>query len=127
MLETDFNVCKYLLRMGISSSVALKKLGLLSPPQGKEEKYQDFREIWERNHMETFQDFLKLYNNEDVVSALETSQKLRQFYFPKRIDISKLGFTLPTLANRILHSSSPLKFSHSTRKTKDSMTIYANG
>ena len=60
--------------------------------------------------METFQDFLKLYNNEDVVSALETSQKLRQFYFPKRIDISKLCSTLPTLANRILHSSSPLKF-----------------
>ena len=71
VLETDFNMYNCLLKKGISSGVALKKLGLMSPPQGKEQNYQDLREIWRRNHMETFQGFLKWYNNKDVVPTLE--------------------------------------------------------
>ena len=35
---------------------------------------------------------------------------MMQFYHQKRIDMLKLGFTLPNLANRILHSSTSLKF-----------------
>ena len=54
--------------------------------------------------METFQDFLKWYNNEDVVPTLEALQKITQFYHQKGIDMLKSGFTLPNLANRILHS-----------------------
>ena len=110
VLDTDFNMYNCLFKKGISSSVALKKLGLMSPPPGKEQNYQDLREIWRRNHMETFQDFLKWYNNKDVVPTLEALQKLMQFYHQKRIDMLKLGFTLPDLANRILHSSTSLKF-----------------
>ena len=60
--------------------------------------------------METFQDFLKWYNNEDVPTTLKALQKLMQFYYQKRNDILKFGFTLPNLANRILHSSTSLKF-----------------
>ena len=40
VLETDFNIYSCLLKKGISGSVALKKLGLTSPPQGKEQNYQ---------------------------------------------------------------------------------------
>ena len=109
VLETDFNMYKCLLRKGISGSVALKRLRIISPPQGKEQKYQDLKEIWRRNHMETFQDFLEWYNNKDVVPTLEASQKMMQFYHQKGIDMLKLGFTLPNSANRILHSSTPLK------------------
>ena len=63
VLETDFNMYNCSLKRGLSSSVALKKHGLTSPPQGKEQNYLDLREICRRNHMETFQDFLKWYNN----------------------------------------------------------------
>ena len=100
----------WLLKKGISISVALKKLGLASPPQGKEQNYQDLREVWKRNHMETFQDFLKWYNNKDVVPTVETLQKMLQFYHQKVIDMLKLGFTLSNLANRIFHLSTSLKF-----------------
>ena len=110
VLETDFNMYNCLPKKGTSSSVALKKLGLTSPPKGKEQNYQDLRELWKRNHMETFQDFLKWYNKKDVVPTLETFQKMMQFYHQKRIDMLKLGFTSPNLANRILHSSNSLKF-----------------
>ena len=37
--ETDFNMYNCLLKKGISSSVVLRKLGLMSPPQGKEQNY----------------------------------------------------------------------------------------
>ena len=110
VLETEFNMYNCLIRKGMPSSVALKKLGLISPPQGKEQNYQDLREIWRRNHMETFQDFLKWYNNKDVVPTLEALQKMMQFYHQNGIDMLKLGSTLPNLANRILHSSTSLKF-----------------
>ena len=59
--------------------------------------------------METFQDFLKWYNNKDVVPTLEVLQKGMKFYHQKWIDMLKIGFILPT-ANRILHLSTSLKF-----------------
>ena len=61
-----------------------------------------------RNHMESFQDFLKRYNNIEVVPTLEVSQKM-QFYHQKGTDLLKLGFTLRSLANLIFHSSTSLK------------------
>ena len=60
--------------------------------------------------MQTFQDFLKWYNNKDVVPTLETLQKMMQFYHQKSSDMLKLGFTLPNLANGIRHSSTSLEF-----------------
>ena len=94
----------------MSSSVALKKPGMTSPPQGKQPNYHDLRELWKGNHMESFQDFFKCYNNKDVVLTFEALQKVMQFYHQKGIDMLNLGFTLPNLANRILHSSTSLKF-----------------
>ena len=60
--------------------------------------------------MNTFQDFLKWYNNKDVVSTLVAMTKMIQFYHSKHIDMLKLGYTLPNLANRILHSSADAAF-----------------
>ena len=91
VLETDFFMYKCLLRKGITSSVALKKLGLSSPAQVKEENYQDLKAVWEDNHMESFQDFLKWYNNKDVVPTLEALQKMIHVYHHKGIGISNLG------------------------------------
>ena len=93
VLETDFNMYNCLLKKGISSSVALKKLGLTPPPKGKEQNYQDLREVWKRNHMESFQDFPKWYNNKDIIATLEAIQKMMQFYHQKGIDMLKSGFT----------------------------------
>ena len=60
--------------------------------------------------MNTFHDFLKWYNNKDVVPNLDAMKKMIQFYYSKQIDMLKLGYTLPNLANRILHSSTLAAF-----------------
>ena len=60
--------------------------------------------------MQTFRDFVRWYNNKDVEPTLEAMRKMIDFYHSKRVDMLKLGFTLPNLANRFLHSSTDAAF-----------------
>ena len=60
--------------------------------------------------MSSFKDFLRWCNNKDVVPTLEPMQKKIAFYHDKNIDMLKLGFTLPNLANICLHKSTDPKF-----------------
>ena len=55
--------------------------------------------------MKSFKDFLMWYNNKDVVPTLEAMQKMIEFYHQQEIDMSKLGFTFPNLANICRHKS----------------------
>ena len=50
VFETDFNMYNCFLRKGISSSNALKKLGLTSAPQGGEQELRFERDIEEEPH-----------------------------------------------------------------------------
>ena len=49
--------------------------------------------------MATLRDFVKWYNNKDVVPTLEAMQKMMEIYQNKSIDMLKLGCTLPNLSN----------------------------
>ena len=69
--------------------------------------------------MSCFKDFLRWYNNKDVVPTLEAMQKPIAFYHDKDIDMLKLGFTLPNLANICLHKSTDAKFYPFTEGDKD--------
>ena len=60
--------------------------------------------------MTTFKVFLQWYNNKDVVPTLKAMQKLVKFYHQKKIDMLKLGCTLPNLANFCLHKSTNENF-----------------
>ena len=66
--------------------------------------------MWHSEKMTTFQDFLRHYNNKDVVPTLQALNKMAEFYHNKNIDFSKVGCTLPSLANRVLHTSTNAKF-----------------
>ena len=69
--------------------------------------------------MQNFSDFLRLYNNKDVVPTLEAMQKMIEFYHNKAIDMQKLGCKLPKLGNNCLHKSTFSKFYHFTESHKD--------
>ena len=67
-----------------------------------------------------FKDFLKWYNNKDVVLTLEAMmQNMIQFYHNKGIYMLKLGCTLPNLANICLHKSTNYKFKPFCESDKD--------
>ena len=69
--------------------------------------------------MSSIKDFLRWYNNEDVVSSLEAVQKMIAFYHEKDIDMLKPGCTLANLANICLHKSTDTKFYPFTGADKD--------
>ena len=59
--------------------------------------------------MQSFRDFLRCYNNNDVVPTLEAIKKIH-FFNDKGTDMLKVGCTLPNLANNFLHSSTSTNF-----------------
>ena len=67
----------------------------------------------------SFKDFLKWYNNKDVVPALEAMQNMIEFYHRNEIDVLNLGCTLLYLANICMHKSTDSKFYHFTESDKD--------
>ena len=69
--------------------------------------------------MSSFKQFLRSYNNKDVVATLEAMQKRIVFYHDKDIVIIKLGCTLPNLANTCLQKSTDAKFHPCTESDKD--------
>ena len=60
--------------------------------------------------MRTFREFLRWYNNKNVVFTIDAMQKKIEFYHDKCIDMLKLGCTQPNLANICLHKSTDYKF-----------------
>ena len=69
--------------------------------------------------MSSIKDFLRWYNNKDVVPTLEAMQKMIVFYHDKDIDLLKLGCNLPNLANICLHKSTDAKFYPFTEADKN--------
>ena len=102
-LEKDCSDYQSLFSCGLNSEEALSKMKLSKPPPSGEENYQHLLDIWNHENMCTYKDFLRWYNNRDVVPTLEALQKNASFYHKKGIDMLKLGCTLPNLANICLH------------------------
>ena len=69
--------------------------------------------------MQKFSNFLKWYNNKDVVPTQEAMQKMIEFYQNKGNDMLKLGCTLPNLAKICLHNSTDSKSYPFTESDKD--------
>ena len=88
------------------------------PPTGAE-NHSYLQSVWENNNMQSFSDFLKWYNKNDIVPTLQALQKMIDFYHNKGIDMLKLVCTLPNLANICLHKSTDSKFYTFTDSDKD--------
>ena len=69
--------------------------------------------------MTSIREFLRWYNNKDVVLTLEAIQKIIAFHHDKDVDMLKLGCTLPNLANICLHKSTDANFYPVTEGDKD--------
>ena len=109
-LEAKYTDYVNLLKSGLTTEQAVVKLKLSRPPPIGIENYQYLQQIWKQEQMSSFKDFLRWYNNKDVVPVLEAMQKLIAFYHDKDTNMLKLGCTLPNLANFCLHKSSDAKF-----------------
>ena len=118
-LEKDYNDFQNLVNSGLTTEQAVAKLRMDRIPPTGAENYSYLQSVWESNNMQNFSDFLKWYNNKDVVPTLEAMQKMIEFYHNKGIDMLKLGCTLPNLAKICLHKSTDSKFYPFTESDKD--------
>ena len=118
-LQKDYNDFQNLVNSGLTTEQALTKLQMDKIPPTGAENYSYLQSVWENNKMHFFSDFLRWYNNKDVVPTLEAMQKMIDFYHNKRIDMLKPCCTLPKLAKICLHKSRVSKFYPSTESDKD--------
>ena len=109
-LENEYTEYVNLLKSRLTTEQAVIKLKLSRPPPTGIENYHYLQQIWKQEQMSSFKDFLRWYNNKDFVPTLKGMQKMIAFYHDKDIDKSKLGCTLPNLANICLHKSTDAKF-----------------
>ena len=70
-----------------------------------ETEYQLLKEIWVKEEMKTFKDFLIWYNNKDVEPFVKAIEKLQQFYFDKSLDVFKIAISVPGIARVMLFNS----------------------
>ena len=109
-LEKDFTQFEKLIQSGKEQSVVLREMGLKKKPRTGIENYALLEDLWKMEKMKTFRDFLRWYNNKDVVPTLKAMVKMMEFYHGQKVDMLKLGCTPPNLANICLHKSMDRKF-----------------
>ena len=109
-LEKEFSEFEKLIQRGKDEKIILKEMGLKEKPLSGKQNYTLLADLWKKKGMETFRDFLRWYNNKDVVPTLTAMRKMIEFYHNRNIDILKRGCTLPNLANICLHKSTSSKF-----------------
>ena len=80
-LEKEFTDFTKLLNSGFSQQESLKKLRLKNVPPSGIDNYNYLKVVWatesghQQEQMATFRDFVKWYNNKDIVPTLEAMQK----------------------------------------------------
>ena len=67
------------------------------------EVYEDIKQTWEKEGIQTKMDYLKYYNNLDVYPLHKAVTKMTQIYEQHSIDLLKEILTLSGAANKILH------------------------
>ena len=118
-LEAEYRDYVNLLKSGLATEQAVVNLKLSKPLPTGIENYQYLQQIWEQEQMSSFKDFLRWYNNKDVVATFEAMQKMIAFYHDKNIESLKLGCILPNLANICLHKTTDAKFYLFTQGDKE--------
>ena len=103
----------------MTSKEGLFKSKLNQPPPTGQEPCQYLINVREQ---ESMGNFLRWYNNKDVVRTLEAMQTIMDFYHSKGIDMLKLRYTWPNLANICFHKSSAAKIYPFTESDKGILT-----
>ena len=84
LLDKDFPDYRKLRNTGLDEQEVLKMLQIKTVPPSGLDNYNYVQDTWKKNGMTMFKDFLKWYNNKEVVQNLEAMQKLIQLYHNKR-------------------------------------------
>ena len=82
----------------------------MSNPLESESEYEELRNLWNKNGMRTFRDYLIHYNNLDTGPFCEALTTFIDLYISEGIDIFKDYITLPGVARKMIYTSSESNF-----------------
>ena len=82
-LEAKYTDYVNLLKSGFTTEQAVVKLKLSKPPPTGIENYQYLQQIRKQEQMSSFRNFLRWYNNKDIVPTLDAMQKWLFFTMTK--------------------------------------------
>ena len=90
-----------------------------------EDEYEYCQQVWRSKNMRTLVDFLRWYNNKDVVPFLEAIETQSRFYQERGLDMLKDGIGVPGLTLRYLFKTIPsdVHFTLFSKHTKDIHTL----
>ena len=81
-----------------------------SNPIKCDEDYSKLKQLWEKEGIRTFKDYLIYYNNLDTGPFCIALKKFIEIYSSQEIDIFKDFVTLPGVARKMLFNSSKVNF-----------------
>ena len=73
------------------------------------DEYNNLSKIWKDNNMTSMFDYLKYYNNLDVIPFVEAIEKHKHFYYDQGFDMHKDAISLSGLAEKIMFKISNAK------------------
>ena len=89
-LDKEYNDLQNLVNSGLTTEQGVAKLRMDTIPPTGAENYSYLLNVWENINMQYFSDFLKWYNNKNVVPTVEPMKKFIDFYHNKEVDMLKL-------------------------------------
>ena len=84
-LEKWYSDFQKLPNCGLKTEVGLSKMELSKPPRSGPENYHYLLDVWHHEKMWTFNDFLRWYNNKDLVPTLKAMHKRLDFITRKEL------------------------------------------
>ena len=109
-LEPEYTDCVNLIKSGMTTDQVVIKLKLSKPPPTVVKNYHYLQQIWKQDQMSSFRDFLRWYNNKDIVPTLKAFQKMMAVYHDKDINFLKLGCTLQSWLT-FVYTNQPMQIS----------------
>ena len=88
------------------------------------EEYDKLFDVWKDNNMTNMFDYLRYYNNLDVVPLVEAITKHRKFYYEKGFDMHKDAISLSGLAERLMFNMSLNECRYNENVSYDEITQY---
>ena len=130
VLEEEFSRYKYLIEVEkIPLSKALKLMNIKEKPRTGLENYQFLLKTWQDQGMRNMKDYLKYYNNLDVLPFCQAVSKMLQFYMSRNIDLFKTCISVPGVARELVFRSRTdnAHFACFDKNNKDLYQIFRKG
>ena len=105
VLEEEYAAFRKFLDQGKSEQEALQSLRSPAKPKNSPENYWWLHQLWTENQWSTFADFVKWYNDLDVMPMIQAIENMNKFDKNNSIHLIQQAVSIPGVATRVCFNS----------------------